>query len=271
MDRNQQYLTLLLEKVPKWELTDPGHEDVFDKIRESLASTQDLGGQLRALYKVSNFAEFALGLMWIANKVERDPTKLESSNEEEIFVFNLLKKAFGEAIDGDRASSAEPDVFGSGSSQPKVLEQPGSVETASIEETESPPSVPSGIDATPIPSSAGSGSNEQSFSTTLEKLLEAIQSGSDERNALLEELTREAESIVSQPGSADDYKAFCGYMIEFLKYVTANQLFDDIRVMNMMSNVYDHFSQWAKADPSARTGMLDQPIEILREFKTLFE
>lgn len=263
-----------MEKVPKGELTDPEHRDAFDKIRETLSNTQDLGSQLRALYKVSNFSEFALGLMWIANKVERDPTKFESSTDEEIFVYNLLKKAFVEVSDGDGAPSVEKEAFGSGSSQPEVNEQAVSTEAASIAGTDSQTSGLSEFGATPAPASAegaGSESNEQSFSTTLERLLEAIQSGSDDRNALLEDLTREAESIVSQPGSADDYKAFCGYMIEFLKYITANQLFDDIRVMNMMSNVYDPFSQWAKADPSARIGMLDQPIEILREFKTLFE
>jgi hypothetical protein len=41
--------------------------------------------------------------------------------------------------------------------------------------------------------------------------------------------------------------------------------------MNLLSNVFDPFSQWAKIDAGARLGLLEQPIEMLRDFRTLFE
>lgn len=260
MDRNQQYLTNLLGKVPKWELTDPQQQDAFEKIRNSVTTALDLQTQLKALYKVSNFSEVALGLMWIANNVERDPSKLESTLDEETFVLNLLKKAFGQA-------SSEPapsgDSFGFDFPAPPSEEPQQAVPMGDV----TPPALEQGSAA----SSAGGGGDEGTFSVTLEKLLEAVQSGSEERTSLLDELTTQAEGIVATADTDADFKTFCGYLMEFLKYVSVNQLFDDIRVMNLLSNIFDPFSQWVKTDPGSRSGYLDQPIETLRDFKALFE
>jgi hypothetical protein len=264
MDRNQQYLTTLLEKVPKWELSDPLHQEAFDKMKDSLTNATDLQNQLKELYSVANFSDVALGLMWIADKVGRDPSKLESTLEEESFVLNLLKKGFG----GSPAETAMPEQsLGFDVQQPTTTVEPaGAVETVPesfAAELASPLASPGADDVR--------GGSEEVFSTTLEKLLEAVQSGSEERTILLEELTSQAEGIVAAQDSDSDYKTFCGYLIEFLKYVSANQLFDDIRVMNLISNVYDPFSQWAKSDPMSRSGILEQSIEMLRDFRALFE
>ncbi len=264
MDRNQQYLTALLEKVPKWELSDPQHQEAFDSIKGSLANAANLRHQLKELYKVANFSYFALGLMWIADKVDRDPSKLESTLEEEGFVLNLLKNAFG----GSPAETSMPgQSFGFDIQQPATAEEPADTPGTTVESLAIEQSSP----FTSTGSLGASGGSEEAFATTLEKLLEAIQSGSEERTILLDELTGQAEEIVAAEDSDNDYKTFCGYLMEFLKYVSANQLFDDIRVMNLISNVFDPFSQWAKSDPRSRSGILEQSIEMLRDFKALFE
>ncbi len=277
MDRNQQYVISLLDRIPASEFSDPAHQDAFTRIKDTLGQAQDLRTPLRVLYKVTNFSDVALGLMWIADKVERDPSKLESTGEEESLVAGLLKNAFGEstAVPTEAFSPvATEDPFGIAGAQESEPAQPGAIEQMPA------PEVPTEEAAAPEPSpvgtvsgvpAAGGGGNENDFAVTLEKLVEAIQSGSEERAPLLEELTAQAEQVVARPDSGDDFKAFCGYMVEFLKYVAANQLFDDIRVMNMMTNAFDPFSQWVSADAGARTGMLDQPNEVLRDFKSLFE
>ncbi|HEY6951557.1 MAG TPA: hypothetical protein VI758_04070 [Bacteroidota bacterium] len=276
MDRSQQYVASLLEKLPKWELSDPQHQNSFDRIKDSLLNASDLQSRLKALYKVSGFSDVALGLMWIAERVESDPSKLESTAEEENLVLGLLKNAFGESSPAGFANPVmdeqpttsldEPSPAGDGFSQPDTesgFSPPGTSPAAS------PDSTPG--EAAPISSGGGGEVSEQEFSATLERLVEAVQSGSEERTALLEQLSGQAEGIVGSQASDNDYKTFCGYLIEFLKYVSMHQLFDDIRVMNLLSNIYDPFSQWAKADASSRPGMLEQAIEILRDFKALFE
>ncbi len=272
MDRTQQYVMTLLDKIPPSDLSDAGHQDSFGRLKNVLSEASDLRSQLRNLYKVSDFSEFALGLMWIADKVEQDPSKLESSGDEERFVLRLLRKAFGEASGVQEFDAPAPaeDPFGFAPAQGSDAVTPGSVEPVSSAPLSVPANAAGPEPAATVPAAA-TGGHEPDFATTLEKLVEAIQSGSEERGALLDQLTALAEQVVARPDAGDDFKAFCGYMVEFLKYVSANQLFDDIRVMNMMSNAFDPFSQWAKADPSARAGLLDQPNEVLREFKSLFE
>lgn len=266
MDKNQQYVTNLLYKVPSWELSDPQQQDAFEKIRVSLSNTMDFPGQLKALYKVTDMSNLALGLMWITEKVDRDPSKLESTAEEESFILGLLKGALGGAPGASTGTELPAEQsFGVDVPRPAVIEQ-SSFPDAAIEA----PAPGGGT----VPSAAPMGmgdATEQGFAGTLERLVEAIQGGSGERTALIDDLTSQAEEIVASSSSDTEYKTFCGYLIEFLKYVLTNELFDDIRVMNLLSNVYDPFSQWARTDPSGRAGILEQANETLRDFKALFE
>jgi len=60
----------------------------------------------------------------------------------------------------------------------------------------------------------------------------------------------------------DDYRQFCQMLVEFLQYITNNQFLDDVRVMNIVSNIQDPFTQWTRNEPENRSGMLDQAIDI---------
>jgi hypothetical protein len=274
MDRSQQYISTLLERVPRTELADPEHATTFERIRERLSGGQDLQAQLKELYRVASFSDFALGLMWIAEKVESDTSKLESSSEEENFVLGLLKRAFGEVSQGEGMSPVSP------SEQPVGFDfapQPSSEPTLSTEPMQAGSS-DDGASATAgfgevssAPSSEGVTLSEQNFVSNLEKLLESVQSGSEERVKYLNEVSKIAEGIVAGEGFEQDCKTYCSHLIEFLAYISTNQIYDDIRVMNLISNVYDPFSQWVKTDPASRMGTLEQSIEMLRDFKTLFE
>ncbi len=263
MERNQQYLTNLLYKVPSWELPDPQQQDSFEKIRVSLSNTSDFPNQLKSLYKVQNFSELALGLMWIADKVDKDTSKLESTADEEAFVLGLLKSALSGSpgAPSDLGAPLNLDVTPERAVQESVASQPPETEFPGL--GENPVSTPAAADSSDV--------GEQGFSQTLEKLVEAIQGGSGERTTLIDELTKQAEGVAASPTAESEYKTFCGYLIEFLKYVSTYELFDDIRVMNLLSNIYDPFSQWVNADPAGRSGVLEQANEMLRDFKALFE
>jgi hypothetical protein len=59
--------------------------------------------------------------------------------------------------------------------------------------------------------------------------------------------------------------------VEFLKYITENGFMEDVRVMNILSNVSGPVTSWAQAPPDGRAGVLAEGTEILRSFKSLFE
>lgn len=172
------------------------------------------------------------------------------------------------------AFAAPEQSFGSDFVSQMPVEEAQPQEQMPTAGTEQTLSEPGGFDtgmAVPPTPAGRTELDEQNFCGMLERLVEAVQSGSEERTSIMEDLTRAAEGIVAGENADKDYKAFCGYLIEFVRYVSTYQLFDDIRVMNLLSNIFDPFSQWTKADPSGRQGMMEQPIEMLRDFKSLFE
>ena len=98
-----------------------------------------------------------------------------------------------------------------------------------------------------------------------------MQSGNDDRTELLTSVIHECNSVLATDFAAEDYKQFCSLLTEFLQYISNNQYFDDVRVMNIISNIQDPFAQWARSKPNIRTGLLNAVNDTLRDFKTMFE
>lgn len=274
MNRSHEYLATLLERIPRWELSTNEYQDAFEKIKTRISNAANLRDELTALYKVRHFADTALALLWIVECVDRDPSKTESTLEEEGFILYLLKNSFerigGSAADGVMPASEEPIGFDL-PQQEKVGEPLPSPHVEPVVEQPSETSTGAVAESSPSPAADGSETDEKAFLSLFEKLLEAIQIGTDERSLLSEQLVKEAEKVQAATDAGEEYSVFCRLLVEFLDYVTINSLYDDIRAMNLLSNVFDPFSQWIKTDPGARLGLLEQPIEMLREFRTLFE
>jgi hypothetical protein len=275
MNRSHQYLATLLDRVPRWELSTNEYQDSFEKIKTRISNTANLRDELASLYKVQRFADVALGLLWIAERVDRDPSKTESTLEEEGFVLSLLKNSFegtgGPETTGVMPSSEQPFGFDF-PQQDTVGESPSSAPSEVAASGWTSETSTGGMAESSLSSVASGGeADEKTFSLLFEKLLEAVQSGSVERSLLSEQLIKKAEEVQAATGVDEEYSVFCGLLVEFLNYVSVNILYDDIRAMNLLSNVFDPFSQWAKIDVGARLGLLEQPIEMLRDFRTLFE
>jgi hypothetical protein len=288
MSRTQQYISILLERLPKYELRSYEHQTTLDRIRDRVSSTSDIHAELLQLYRVKDCADFALSLMWIADKVEKDLTKEESTIDEETLVFSKFRQAVGDISPSEQESNTAGTTF----------DIPGSQEFGSTPSSEpklefdlsSPPEFGSisapepTIDAifgeaaqTPEitqPTNGGSTSgNEQelSFALLLEQFLEAVQSGNDVRTKLLSDIISKCNTVLAAGSAPEDYKQFCKLLTEFLQYISNNQYLDDVRVMNILSNIQDPFAQWARSKPNDRTGVLDAVNDILRDFKTMFE
>ena len=293
MNRSQKYISILLERLPKWELRSYEHQTSLDRIRDRVTSASDIHAELNSLYQVKGFAEFALSLMWIADKVEKDASLDESTLAEETLVFEKLRYALGDISASSQESTSTSEVVDLPSSSGFESTSSPALEGMSMSPSESlhelapspepedtpevlldswgkEPQVP-----TQTPSIGGSttmgNEQERSFANLLERFLESIQSGNDDRTTLLSDVTNECNTVVNAGSVPEDYKQFCQLLVEFLQYISDNQYLDDIRVMNIVSNIQDPVNQWARSDQNNRTGLLDPANEILRDFKTMFE
>jgi hypothetical protein len=269
MNRSQKYISILLERLPKWELRSYEHQTSLDRIRDRISSASDIRKELDALYKVKGFADFALSLMWIANKVEKDPALEESTLAEETLVFTKFRQAMGDASITEEEISIAEEVSSLSTSE---IHSP-SVQTPDVllDSTWNPEA------GTPMPEQQISSGptmgrdHERNFANLLEKFLESVQSGSEDRTAIMANVIKECKMIVSSGTAAEEHKRFCNLLIEFLQYITDNQFLDDVRVMNIVSNIQDPVAQWALSEQADRSGLLDQAIDILRDFRTMFE
>jgi hypothetical protein len=275
MTRSQEFLTTMLHRLPKWELSSYEHQAILDKIRDRLTSTNNVQDELRRLYAVKNYSEFAMGLMWIAEKAEQDAQKYNSTPEEDELIFSLYRKAVGEGTVPTVSPSFE---FTSPTEEPKMplpveetIMNPPFVEPASNDSiwgdlTSFSNPVQEQPSETPVVVPRGN-----SFSVLLDQVLEAIQSGSEERTSFIDRLVVECKNILADANTPEDCRSFCQPLQEFLDYVLAGQLIDDIRVMNIISNIQGPFAQWEQTEQGNRAGILDGAIDILRDFKTMFE
>ena len=239
MSQAQEALQALLSNVPTEELSSDEHRTVFETIKQRLASAADLGAELQSLYKVEEFSDFALNLMWIAQEAENDPLKIAASPEDVTLVISSFRRAMGESVLSEGATSGASMMPGEGTEEISMME------------------------------AAGSGDPRQ-FSAALEQLVEAVQSGDEQRIGLLAGVVNACDRAAAEY-LPDDYREFCSLLAEFLKYVSKNQLLDDIRVLNILANIPSPVAQWAGAAPEARAGLLAEEISVLRDFKSHFE
>lgn len=396
MSRSQQYLDSLLSGVPLEELAVFESRAAFQHIKERITGTEDVTGELKALYRVNNFSELALQLLWIAQRSEQDPTMLEPTVEEQTLVLSLFRHAIGDTVEvveeqpavvpmdtteptvepeaivtetytpepvvepeiisepiieqapepvqvpepeptqeastgfgfaeetpqqelpaaepfgmpsepePASAPSAEADPFSMGSTTEAPAEADPFGMASTTEEpsgfgptTESAPAAepfgdfpstpsaeptpeamadfPSGESAPPaaVPQQAvgiGEALTEMQFAKLVERFAEALSSGAADRDAVKDEMLNACAAILKDgSGAPDDYRNFCQVLTEFISYIYENQFVDDIRVMNLVSNVPDPVLAWAKADAGSRPGMMNAAYDTLREFKSLFE
>ena len=112
--------------------------------------------------------------------------------------------------------------------------------------------------------------DEKAFAGQVERFSESVQSGSGGTIMFLEDLVTESETIARQ-GGASELAEFCSLLVEFLKFISERELLDDVRVINIVPNISSTVSQWANTPPDARTGIMEEALSILRDYKTQFE
>ena len=233
MTQSDDILRALLANFPVAELPSGDPQRVFESIKARITDAPDAGEELKNLYKVKGFSDFATGLMWMVDRAEKSPGQVSIGPEDETLLLSSFRKAMAEVAPQAATAAPVQDVA-----------QPGGGGTG-----ESDPRV---------------------FAGQVEQFAEAVQSGSDGTRMLLEDLAAECDNIVQQ-GGAPDLVEFASLFREFLKYISESELFDDVRVINILSNVSSTVSSWANTPADAQAGLLEEALNILRDFKTHFE
>jgi hypothetical protein len=114
-------------------------------------------------------------------------------------------------------------------------------------------------------------SPESVFGRVLERFLEALQVGSDDRLPLLRTLVEKCDAVGGIREGGEELRQYTSLLKEFLTLIEDQQLLDDVRVMNAISNVEGPYRDWLNAPPGERSGTLGSAIEFLSNTKAMFE
>ena len=233
MTQANDILRALLSNFPAAELPSGEPQKLFETIRTRLGSASDATEELKNLYKVNGFSDFATGLMWMVDRAMRNPGQVSIGPEDETLLLSTFRRA--------------------------VAARPSGEEDTAIQQEHVPAA---GVE--------GAGVNIQTFAGQVEQFSDAVQSGSGGIRMLLEDLIGECDVVVGGSGGQDLIQ-FATLFREFLKYLSEGDLFDDVRVINILSNVSSTVSQWANTPPEAQADMLEEALNLLQDFKTHFE
>ncbi|MFH0988389.1 MAG: hypothetical protein V1799_00040 [bacterium] len=291
MNAPQQQIDEFLGMLPVYELSSGQHRSTFEQIRNRLSSTSDFDEELKTLFKVEGFSDFALGLMFLADKLAKNPLAMASADDEER-IFYSFRSAVGEdpgvGTPVEEPSIQEEPTFAAlqpeepaaeytaeepGSTFPMVEEEsPTPVMEQPISESEPSYELPS-LEESPAESfNEGSAGlfDEMGFSVLLDQFVEAMQGGDENRETLMNEVMMQCNMALSGE-EPEDFKEFCQRLSEFLMYISVNQYLDDVRVMNILANISSPVQLWTTTAPDARAGLLEDATGPLREFKSMFE
>ena len=233
MTQSDDLLRALLQNFPVAELPAGEPQRLFETIKARINDAPDAGEELKNLYRVKGFSDFAVGLMWMVDRAQKNPGQAAIGPEDETLLLSSFRKAVVEG--SPRAAQEAP------------AQEPGQVEGGGTGE-----------------------SDPRVFAGQVEQFAESVQSGSGGTKMLLEDLTAECDSVVQQ-GGVPELVEFATLLGQFLKYISEGELFDDVRVINILSNVSSSFSGWANAPAEGREGLLEEALTMLRDSKSHFE
>jgi hypothetical protein len=233
MTKSNEILRTLLSNFPLAELSSGEQQSAFESLKNRLIEAPDSGVELKNLYKVTGFSQFAMGLMWMLDRAESNPGQIALGLEDETLLLSSFRKAM-----------AEHPSLGQQSTSAAEVEEVRGGEIGEVD--------------------------EKGFAGQVEQFSESVQSGSGGTKMFLEDLVTECDTIARQ-GGPSELVEFGFLLAEFLRFILERELLDDVRVINIVSNVSSTVSQWANTPPDARSGIMEEALNMLRDFKSQFE
>lgn len=281
MTRIQQVVDSLFDRFPHEELGAGPERNHFERLRTALAGAEEWSATLKRLYQADRCDDLALGLMWITDRLESDPSRLDAGPEEEEVFLRTLRRGLGlpeadfAGFEGAGAALSPSDAADSFASTTETPAYSEPILEPLPEQTPEPMAEAAGEDSA-VSMRSGAGEEEGTsdpdiYGRLLERFLEAVQSGSDDRAPLLERLRANCAAVSADGAAAEEFKRYSEMVNDLLGYINDHQLLDDVRVMNLVTNIQEPFSQWLSTAESDRSGILDQSLETLKDFRTMFE
>lgn len=290
MTQPQMVVDALFEQFPSQDLGGGPERYQFDRLRETLASASDWPSTLRRLFQAERCDEFALGLMWLTDRLEADAGRTEATPEEVDVFQRTLRGSLGlaevafagfgapgglEPSASDSTVESPAETMSAFSAEP-TTEEPDLPAEGTVPAFEAPPSEASAAESdasssTPMGDDDGGTSDPEIYGRLLERFLESVQSGADDRAELLARLRANNRAIQGDTTTGEEYQRYAALLDDFLGYIEEHQLLDDVRVMNLVANLQEPFGQWLATDEAGRVGILDQCVEMQRDFRMMFE
>jgi len=221
------------------------------RIRDRIALSGDVESELQNLYRVERFADFAMGLLWVMDAATNHPEKICLTEEEERLLLDRFMQAVG-TEEGPGAAVLTPYEDAITPVESEVDEQPPEEEVAQ----------PGGVEEVSL----------AIFAMQFEAFVEAMQAGDEHRVTLLSEIRELASRLQSLPDpECARVEELCELLIDFLGYITEEQFLDDVRVMNILSNISGDATVWLEPNGAKREESIAEAIGILKNFRSLFE
>jgi hypothetical protein len=96
MTQTNEIVRALFTNFPIAELGSDEQRKVFDRLKTRFGQAPDAGAELKNLYKVRGFSDFAAVMMWILERAQKDPELAATSPEDETLLLSTFRRAMGE-------------------------------------------------------------------------------------------------------------------------------------------------------------------------------
>ena len=93
MTPHQVYIGALLDAISNEPFPSDDQREILLNMKTHLVNASDLGEELKKLYKVEHFADFALSFMWVHRQVDTDPGRSDATTDDQYLVSMKFRQA----------------------------------------------------------------------------------------------------------------------------------------------------------------------------------
>jgi len=238
----------LVDRLQRDEAVTETTKNLLGQISEGYSKVEDKRAYLKDLYKVVGLSEFSMaGLWFLENKLTTD---IDANTYERIKI---------------QIGDSEPPTYlmdeTTLSDQP-VDQQTKETDADIVHETVSSDDSMSGAQVKGI---------NTEFGMAFERFVVAMQTGDAESKELALHVIGLLEGIKTDKYLVPIEQEVTSVLHDLLSFITKNDIMDDVRVMNLLLNFEDSMNHAIQKEADEREGFLHEALDVIKEYRTLFE